>query len=710
VDALGPGDPRQMGPYTLLGRLGEGGMGRVFLGAVPGGRPVAVKVLHPGHAAQPRFRSRFAREARAARRVSDRYTAPVIDADPDGDPPWLATAYIPGPSLKAAVAEHGPLAGALVLELGAQLAEGLAAIHAAGLIHRDLKPANIILAADGARIIDFGVARILEASMLTAPGALVGTYAFMSPEQIRAEPAGPESDVFSLGSVLTFALAGHGPFDAPYPAILTRVLNDPPRLDGVPDGPLRGVITACLRKAATERPALADLATLLSPRPGPRSPEPGPRPEPGPAPELGPVPEPGQSADGQPAPAIGPPADRGLPLDAELSGVLAGTAARTGHPAQALELAGRVHDDEQRAWVLADVACALATTPHGPPAARAAADSGQAAGPPDRGDRVALAVRMCFGGHPQARVALALAVTGQRARAVRLAAGLADPWIRSSAWSAIVASGRGMPADAAASLAAALAIPAAHEQVMALADLARALRGRSPSSALDAARQAAGIAAGSPGQLLGLSDLLWPRHARYGSACREQADRLRGYCQQLRSGPDDEVTALLAGAFAQAGLLADVELAAYALSRDGLREAAIGCFTGLLLARATAGDPDFGNRASAVQALLAATAERVVAGAFLRQDQLDAAQWIAGLPAVPAGAGRPTRHEADAGQPDHEAGAGQARDHRWPELLADLGPPRQARAAAATAARPDLLLARLAWRLAVADSAATGSR
>ena len=700
MDALGPGDPRQVGPYTLIGRLGEGGMGRVFLGTSPGGRQVAVKVMHPGYAGQPRFRSRFAREARAARRVSARYTAPVVDADPDGDPPWLATAYIPGPSLKAAVAERGPLDQSRALRLGAQLAEGLAAIHAAGLVHRDLKPANIILAEDGARIIDFGVARILEASLLTTPGSLVGTYAFMSPEQIRAEPAGPESDVFSLGSVLVFATTGHGPFDAPYPAILTRVLLGSPRLDGVPGGRLRDIITGCLRKAVADRPSLADLATRLPPRPE-DAPEPGPADDDGPPVAITPSPA------TPPSPTSGWPVDRGLPLDAELPAVLAGTAARTGHPARALQLAARVRDDGQRAWALADVACALAAPPPGPatvgaaaktpaqaPAiARAAAEAAQAGEVrPAGGDhaRVALALRMCFGGHPLARVALALAVTGQRGRAVRLAAGIADPWIRSAAWSAVVASGRGMPSDAAAALAAALAIPAAHEQVLALADLARALAGRSPASALDAARQAASVSARSPGQLLALSDLMWPRHARYGSACREQADRLRGYCRQLAPGPDDEVTALLARSCAESGLLADVDLAIYALSREGLREAAIGCFTGFALARATAGDPDFRHRTGAVQALLTATAERVVAGAFLRQGRLVVAREIAGGPA------------------ERATGVDQARERRWLELLADLGPAREARAACESAAHPDLPLARLDWRLEAAGPASPG--
>jgi len=705
VDALEPGDPRQVGPYTLLGRLGEGGMGRVFLAASPGGQQVAVKVLHPGHAGKPQFRGRFAREARAARRVTARFTAPVVDADPDGEPPWLATAYIPGPSLKAAVAEHGPLAEAQALRLGAQLAEGLAAIHAAGLIHRDLKPANIILAADGARIIDFGVARILDASMLTAPGALVGTYAFMSPEQVRAEPAGQESDVFSLGSVLAFAVTGHGPFDAPYPAIMTRVLHDPPRLAGVPDGQLRGVITACLRKAAAERPSLAGLATLLSPRPGLGtllSPRPGR------------APGPARGDTGQlPAGGTWPPAGRGLPLDAELPAVQAGTAARAGDVGLALDLAARVRDGEQRAWALADVECSLAgprpdpaspgdgaggaTGAHGgrvataAATARAAAEAGRSSGQRAGGDgpaRVALALRMCFGGHPLARAALALAGTGQRGAAVRLATGIADPWIRSAAWSAIVASGQGRPADAAAALAAALAIDAAHEQVLALADLARALRDRNPASALDAARHAAGVSAGSPGPLLGLSDLRWPGHARYGSLCRERAGQLRRHCPRLLPGPDDAVTALLAQAFSRAGLLADVDVAAYALSRADLRDAAIDCFTGFVLAEATAGDPDFSNRASAAQALLAATAERVVAGVFLRQGHLGAAREIVG-----------GRAAAGDGEAARAAAADEARGRRWLELLADFGPAPGARAACASAADSELPLARLAWRL-----------
>jgi hypothetical protein len=324
---------------------------------------------------------------------------------------------------------------------------------------------------------------------------------------------------------------------------------------------------------------------------------------------------------------------------------------------------------------------------------------------------------MCFGGHPLARAALALAVTGQRGRAVRLATDIADPWIRSAAWTSIVASGRGAAADAAAALAAALAIGAAHEQVLALAELAWALRERSPSSALDAARHAAGVAARSPARLLGLSDLMWPRHARYGSVCRERADWLRGYCQQLPPGPDDEVSALLARSFAQAGLLADVELASYALSRAELREAHVRCFTGFVLAEATAGDPDFRNRADPAQALLTATAERVVAGVFLRHGQLSVARDIffargpQAAAAGPAAAGHPARPGRARPEPaGPEPTADEARGRRWLELLADLGPAAEARAACARAADPDLPLARLAWRHAAAGAAPLDAR
>ncbi|MFD8996701.1 WD40 repeat domain-containing serine/threonine protein kinase [Streptomyces abikoensis] len=259
MDALLPDDPRSVGPYRLDGRLGAGGMGQVYAGTSPGGRRVAVKLIRPELADTPQFRARFKREVDAARQVGGFHTAQVVDADPDAASPWLVTAFIPGPTLHQVVRERGPLTPDAVLRLGAGLAEGLAAIHGCGLVHRDLKPGNVILAEDGPRIIDFGIARAVDASSLTATGAVIGTYAYMSPEQIRADRAGPASDVFALGSVLGFAATGHSPFDAPtLLAVVQRILDDPPALDGV-DGELRRLLAACLAKEPTERPPVTSL-------------------------------------------------------------------------------------------------------------------------------------------------------------------------------------------------------------------------------------------------------------------------------------------------------------------------------------------------------------------------------------------------------------------------------------------------------------------
>ncbi|GAA4887976.1 WD40 repeat domain-containing serine/threonine protein kinase [Streptomyces coeruleoprunus] len=259
MDALLPHDPRWVGPYRLEGRLGEGGMGQVFLGTSPGGRQVAVKLIRAELAGTAQFRERFAREVEAARQVGGFHTAQVVDADPAAESPWLVTAFIPGPTLHRAVAEHGPLDPAAALRLGAGLAEGLAAIHRCGLVHRDLKPGNVIVAQDGPRIIDFGIARAVDASSLTATGSVIGTYAYMSPEQIRADRAGPASDVFALGSVLAFAATGRGPFDAPsLLAVVQRILDEPPALDGI-DGELRAILTDCLAKDPADRPAVEGL-------------------------------------------------------------------------------------------------------------------------------------------------------------------------------------------------------------------------------------------------------------------------------------------------------------------------------------------------------------------------------------------------------------------------------------------------------------------
>jgi serine/threonine protein kinase len=260
MDPLRVGDPRQVGVYRLVGRLGDGGMGQVFLGVSPGGRPVAVKVIRPEFTADPEFQRRFAREVDAARRVGGFHTAPVVDADPYDDPPWMVTAYIAGPSLQAAVTGGGPLAPADVSRLGAALTEGLAAIHGSGLVHRDLKPANIIMADDGPRIIDFGIAQPTDATSLTTPGTVIGTYSFMSPEQVRADTATPESDVFSLGCVLAYAATGRAPFAASNgAAIMYRVLNEQPDLGDLPPSVLRDTLAACLAKDPERRPLLSDL-------------------------------------------------------------------------------------------------------------------------------------------------------------------------------------------------------------------------------------------------------------------------------------------------------------------------------------------------------------------------------------------------------------------------------------------------------------------
>ncbi|MFD8996700.1 WD40 repeat domain-containing serine/threonine protein kinase [Streptomyces abikoensis] len=263
VEPLRPGDPRRIGPYRLEGRLGAGGMGQVFLGASPSGRKVAVKLILPELANAPQFRARFKREVDAARQVGGFHTAQVVDADPDAASPWLVTAFIPGPTLQRTVAENGPLAPDAVLRLGAGLAEGLAAIHRCGLVHRDLKPGNVILADDGPRIIDFGVAHA-PGDAMTRTGSVIGTYAYMSPEQIRAETVSPASDVFALGSVLAFAATGRAPFDATsVPAIVHRVTGEPPRLDGL-SGELYELVAACLAKEPADRPSTEEVLERLS--------------------------------------------------------------------------------------------------------------------------------------------------------------------------------------------------------------------------------------------------------------------------------------------------------------------------------------------------------------------------------------------------------------------------------------------------------------
>jgi serine/threonine protein kinase len=313
MESLEPGDPAQVGAYRLLGRLGAGGMGQVYLGVSRGGRKVAVKVLRADLVTDAEFRARFAREVAAARTVNGFYTAPVVDADPGASPPWMVTAYVPGPSLAAAVAERGPLGEPEVRDLAAALAEGLAAIHAGGLVHRDLKPANIILADDGPRIIDFGIARAAGTTTMTVAGTIIGTFTYMSPEQITGSPVGPPSDVFSLGSVLAFAATGRGPFDAEtLPAITHRILSQPPDLAGLP-GSLHDLLMGCLNKNQAKRPSLEELLTRLAGTgTSPEVPVPGhpatllATPPPAPAPMPAPAYQPAHAYQSAPGPVPAP--------------------------------------------------------------------------------------------------------------------------------------------------------------------------------------------------------------------------------------------------------------------------------------------------------------------------------------------------------------------------------------------------------------------
>ena len=256
---LQPADPGRIGPYRLRGVLGSGGMGRVFLGASADGQLAAVKVIRADLATDPEFRARFRREVTVARKVSSRFTAPLIGADVDGPVPWLATAYVTGPSLAEAVTEHGPLPLRSVLELAAGLAEGLSAIHAVGVVHRDLKPSNVLLAHDGPRVIDFGISVAAETSPLTRTGLLIGSPGYMSPEQVEGREVGAASDIFSLGAVLAFAATGEAPFGSgSAPTLAYRAVYRQVNLDRVP-AEVRGLIQRCLAKNPAQRPTARDV-------------------------------------------------------------------------------------------------------------------------------------------------------------------------------------------------------------------------------------------------------------------------------------------------------------------------------------------------------------------------------------------------------------------------------------------------------------------
>ncbi|MFE7111210.1 PQQ-binding-like beta-propeller repeat protein [Streptomyces sp. NPDC057575] len=264
-------DPERVGPYRIVRRLGEGGMGRVYLGLSRSGREFAVKVVRPELSRDPSFQQRFAREVAAARAVSGAFTAPVVEADVAGSPAWLATSYVRGSSLADSVAAHGSWPQSCLLVLAAGLAEALESIHRAGVVHRDLKPSNVLLGPEGPLVIDFGISLVGGVTALTAAGQVVGTVGFMSPEQLTGKPVGAASDVFSLGAVVAFAAGGKAPFGTgSVPEVMFRSVYEEPDVSAVPSG-LRDVVRRCLAKDAEQRPtvgALLDELTEVAERAG----------------------------------------------------------------------------------------------------------------------------------------------------------------------------------------------------------------------------------------------------------------------------------------------------------------------------------------------------------------------------------------------------------------------------------------------------------
>ncbi|MFG3508539.1 protein kinase [Streptomyces sp. NPDC047821] len=256
-------DPRVVGSFRLHRRLGAGGMGVVYLGSDRRGQRVALKVIRPDLAEDQEFRSRFAREVSAARRIRGGCTARLVAADLEADRPWFATQYVPGPSLHDKVAEEGPLSAADVAAIGAALSEGLVAVHEAGVVHRDLKPSNILLSPKGPRIIDFGIAWATGASTLTHVGTAVGSPGFLAPEQVRGAAVTPATDVFALGATLAYAAMADSPFGhGSSEVMLYRVVHEEPQLHGVPDA-LAPLVRACLAKDPEERPSTLQLSMRL---------------------------------------------------------------------------------------------------------------------------------------------------------------------------------------------------------------------------------------------------------------------------------------------------------------------------------------------------------------------------------------------------------------------------------------------------------------
>jgi Protein kinase domain len=260
---LGPGDPRQLGPYTILNRIGGGGMGVVYLGQTPDRRLVAVKVVRSDRASEPEFVARFRREVRAASGVAGFCTARVLAADLDAHQPYYVTEYVQGPTLQEAVEDGGPLAGRSLEAFAVGVAEALEAIHAAGVVHRDLKPSNVILAREGPKVIDFGIARPIDATTLTQTGKVVGSVNWLAPEQLRTGKASEASDVFAWGGLVTFAGTGHPPFGAgPVGTIANRILHEEPDLRGL-QGRLLESVKVALSKDPSQRPSTRGLLEWL---------------------------------------------------------------------------------------------------------------------------------------------------------------------------------------------------------------------------------------------------------------------------------------------------------------------------------------------------------------------------------------------------------------------------------------------------------------
>jgi predicted Ser/Thr protein kinase len=262
VAPLLPGDPRRLGAYELVGRIGHGGQGTVFLGRLRGGGPVAVKLLRAEWTREPAARARFAREVAAASKVAPFCTARILDSRLDGDEPFVVSEFIDGPSVHEVVTNYGPLTGPALDRLAVQAATALSAIHRAGVIHRDFKPGNVLMGPDGPRVIDFGIARSVDTTT-TVTSQLFGTPGYMAPEVVRGHPAGPPADVFAWAATITFAATGTPPFHAPnVAAIVHQLTSGEPDL-GALAGPLRAVVAACLVKEPEARPTAVDLVMRL---------------------------------------------------------------------------------------------------------------------------------------------------------------------------------------------------------------------------------------------------------------------------------------------------------------------------------------------------------------------------------------------------------------------------------------------------------------